>query len=108
MTSSLALATTGESEELASMSASPNASTPVATTASTSEGGGEGGSSSSTSAGQLFKYQCHHCLIKFPNQTLYFLHRGFHSDGLDPWKCNGCGHSCENMYDFNTHLVSVA
>jgi len=66
---------------------------------------------SSPSATSGFKYQCHHCLITFPNQTLYFLHRGFHSssdDGGDPWKCNVCGQACRDMYDFNTHLVSVA
>lgn len=50
-------------------------------------------------------FQCQHCNIVFPNQTLYFLHRGFHSDA-DPWRCNGCGLSCADMYEFNTHLVS--
>jgi IKAROS family zinc finger protein len=55
----------------------------------------------------LAQWQCQHCNIVFPNQTLYFLHRGFHSgDPADPWRCNGCGQSCKDMYDFNTHLVS--
>ena len=58
-------------------------------------------------SGLAAKFQCYHCQITFPNQTLYFLHRGFHSD-IDPWKCNGCGQSCVDMYDFNTHLVSVS
>jgi len=54
-------------------------------------------------------YQCQHCQIQFPNQTLYFLHRGFHSpEASNPWRCNGCGIVCTDMYDFNTHLVSVA
>ena len=54
-------------------------------------------------------YQCQYCQIQFPNQTLYFLHRGFHSpEASNPWRCNGCGHVCTDMYDFNTHLVSVA
>lgn len=54
-------------------------------------------------------YQCRHCQIHFPNQTLYFLHRGFHSpEASNPWRCNGCGIVCTDMYDFNTHLVSVA
>jgi len=54
-------------------------------------------------------YQCQYCQIQFPNQTLYFLHRGFHSPEVsNPWKCNGCGVVCTDMYDFNTHLVSVA
>jgi Pyruvate/2-oxoacid:ferredoxin oxidoreductase delta subunit len=50
-------------------------------------------------------WQCQHCNITFPNQTLYFLHKGFHSD-INPWRCNGCGMNCSDMYDFNTHLVS--
>lgn len=50
-------------------------------------------------------WQCRHCNITFPNQTLYFLHKGFHSDN-NPWRCNGCGLKCSDMYDFNTHLVS--
>jgi Pyruvate/2-oxoacid:ferredoxin oxidoreductase delta subunit len=50
-------------------------------------------------------WQCQHCNITFPNQTLYFLHRGFHSDS-NPWRCNGCGVKCSDMFDFNTHLVS--
>lgn len=50
-------------------------------------------------------WQCQHCNITFPNQTLYFLHRGFHSE-TDPWRCNGCGLKCADLYDFNTHLVS--
>lgn len=55
------------------------------------------------------KFRCQFCLIDFPNQTLYFLHRGFHGEaGGDPWRCNGCGERCADMYDFNTHLVSVA
>ena len=52
------------------------------------------------------RWQCRHCLIVFPNQTLYFLHRGFHGDTSDPWRCSGCGAVCSDMYDFNAHLVS--
>ena len=51
------------------------------------------------------QWQCPHCNITFPDQTLYFLHRGFHSN-TNPWKCNGCGQRCTDMYDFNTHLMS--
>ena len=51
------------------------------------------------------QWQCQHCSIIFPDQTLYFLHRGFHSN-TNPWKCNGCGQRCTDMYDFNTHLMS--
>ena len=52
-------------------------------------------------------FRCINCSIVFPNQTLYFLHRGFHSE-TNPWRCNGCGQVCVDMYDFNTHLVSDA
>ena len=54
----------------------------------------------------VFQLKCQHCSILFPNQTLYFLHRGFHSEGSNPWRCNGCGRCCTDMYDFNTHLMS--
>ena len=52
------------------------------------------------------QWQCQHCNIIFPDQTLYFLHRGFHSGNGNPWKCNGCGQRCTDMYDFNAHLMS--
>ena len=52
-------------------------------------------------------YTCGHCNIVYPNQTLYFLHRGFHSES-NPWRCNSCGHVSTDLYDFNTHLFSVA
>jgi len=54
------------------------------------------------------RWRCSHCSIVFPNQTLYFLHRGFHSSDGDPWRCNGCGVACADLYDFNAHLVSQA
>ena len=53
------------------------------------------------------KFTCSPCSIVFPNQTLYFLHRGFHSEA-NPWRCNACGHLSTDLYDFNTHLYSVA
>lgn len=53
------------------------------------------------------KFVCSHCNIVYPNQTLYFLHKGFHSES-NPWRCNGCGHQSADLYDFNTHLFSVA
>jgi hypothetical protein len=55
----------------------------------------------------LCRYTCTHCNIVYPNQTLYFLHKGFHSD-TNPWRCNSCGHQSADLYDFNTHLFSVA
>lgn len=62
-------------------------------------------SSPSAPANLTSQWQCQHCSIIFPDQTLYFLHRGFHSNP-NPWKCNGCGQRCTDMYDFNTHLMS--
>ncbi|XP_051170558.1 zinc finger protein ztf-16 [Leptopilina boulardi] len=49
--------------------------------------------------------QCTHCKITFPDQTLYFLHKGCHSES-NPWKCNICGEQCCNLYQFNSHLLS--
>lgn len=53
------------------------------------------------------RFSCSHCNITYPNQTLYFLHRGFHSES-NPWRCNGCGHQASDLYDFNSHLFSGA
>lgn len=60
-----------------------------------------------TAAASVSGYTCIHCNIVYPNQTLYFLHRGFHSES-NPWRCNSCGHISSDLYDFNTHLFSVA
>lgn len=49
--------------------------------------------------------QCLFCGIEFPDQTLYFLHKGCHSES-NPWKCNICGEQCNNVYEFNSHLLS--
>lgn len=49
--------------------------------------------------------QCTFCGITFPDQTLYFLHKGCHSE-TNPWKCNICGEQCSNVYEFNSHLLS--
>lgn len=49
--------------------------------------------------------QCLFCGIEFPDQTLYFLHKGCHSES-NPWKCNICGEQLNNVYDFNSHLLS--
>lgn len=53
----------------------------------------------------LSNLQCIYCGIVFPDQTLYFLHKGCHSDA-NPWKCNICGEQCCNVYEFNSHLLS--
>ncbi|CAH0560080.1 unnamed protein product [Brassicogethes aeneus] len=53
----------------------------------------------------LSSLQCIFCGIGFPDQTLYFLHKGCHSDA-NPWKCNICGEQCCNVYEFNSHLLS--
>lgn len=48
---------------------------------------------------------CSYCGIEFPDQTLYFLHKGCHSES-NPWKCNICSETCNNVYEFNSHLLS--
>jgi hypothetical protein len=52
-----------------------------------------------------YGHQCVFCNIVFPDQTLYFLHKGFHSEG-NPWKCNICTDQYDNVYEFNAHLLS--
>ncbi|KAL0268175.1 UNVERIFIED_CONTAM: hypothetical protein PYX00_010219 [Menopon gallinae] len=53
----------------------------------------------------LQNLQCVFCGIWFPDQTLYFLHKGCHCES-NPWKCNICGEQCGNVYQFNSHLLS--
>ncbi|KAK6630249.1 hypothetical protein RUM43_014948 [Polyplax serrata] len=53
----------------------------------------------------LQNLQCVFCGILFPDQTLYFLHKGCHCES-NPWKCNICGEQCGNVYQFNSHLLS--
>lgn len=48
---------------------------------------------------------CMYCGIIFPDQTLYLLHRSLHSEA-SPWKCNLCGKTCKDKYDFNSHVIS--
>ncbi|XP_070135023.1 uncharacterized protein [Drosophila bipectinata] len=48
---------------------------------------------------------CHFCGIEFPDETLYFLHKGCHCDS-NPWRCNICGEQLNNVYEFNSHLLS--
>ncbi|XP_053967086.1 zinc finger protein Helios isoform X3 [Anastrepha obliqua] len=48
---------------------------------------------------------CLFCGIEFPDETLYFLHKGCHCES-NPWKCNICGEQCNNVYEFNSHLLS--
>lgn len=62
------------------------------------------GATSSSSRKQRM-LQCLFCGIEFPDQTLYFLHKGCHSES-NPWKCNICGEQLGNVYEFNSHLLS--
>ncbi|KAH8371639.1 hypothetical protein KR093_008348 [Drosophila rubida] len=102
---------------------SPNGGGNGASNASTSPSGGNhhNGSASATpicngtitSTGQetellLNRKQiltCHFCGIEFPDETLYFLHKGCHCES-NPWKCNICGEQLNNVYEFNSHLLS--
>lgn len=58
-----------------------------------------------SSAARRRMLQCLFCGIEFPDQTLYFLHKGCHSES-NPWKCNICGEQLGNVYEFNSHLLS--
>ncbi|XP_017879500.1 zinc finger protein Pegasus [Ceratina calcarata] len=66
---------------------------------------GEPPSSTRPDQRTIIGLQCAHCRITFPDQTLYFLHKGCHSES-NPWKCNICGEQCCNLYQFNSHLLS--
>lgn len=52
-----------------------------------------------------FSLKCLFCGILFPDQTLYFLHKGCHCES-NPWRCNICGEQLFNVYEFNSHLLS--
>lgn len=71
----------------------------------TSTGSEQPSDSSGWRIGKRSSLQCAFCGIGFPDQTLYFLHKGCHSDA-NPWKCNICGEQCCNVYEFNSHLLS--
>ncbi|KAG8223555.1 hypothetical protein J437_LFUL004429, partial [Ladona fulva] len=58
-----------------------------------------------SSPGTQRALRCSFCGIVFPDRTLYFLHKGCHSEN-NPWKCNICGERCSDVYDFNSHLLS--
>lgn len=53
----------------------------------------------------ILSQTCQYCGIAFPDSTLYFLHKGCHSEA-SPWRCNICGDQTANVYDFNSHLLS--
>lgn len=55
--------------------------------------------------GRKLNLKCLFCNIEFPDQTLYFLHKGCHSES-NAWKCNICGEQLNNVYEFNSHLLS--
>ncbi|XP_063704876.1 DNA-binding protein Ikaros [Culicoides brevitarsis] len=55
--------------------------------------------------GRKVNLKCLFCNIEFPDQTLYFLHKGCHSES-NAWKCNICGEQLNNVYEFNSHLLS--
>ncbi|KAF0312202.1 Zinc finger and SCAN domain-containing protein 2 [Amphibalanus amphitrite] len=56
-------------------------------------------------AGRRTTHLCTFCGILFPDQTLYFMHKGCHAEN-NPWKCNICSEVCHNVYEFNSHLLS--
>lgn len=50
--------------------------------------------------------ECLHCGIFFFDKTLFFLHKGLHSE-KDVWRCNLCGVDCNEKYTFNSHMISA-
>ena len=47
---------------------------------------------------------CAHCRVVFLDRTLYHLHMGTHNRN-DPWQCNLCGHRCDNVHEFTSHVI---
>ncbi|KAL9916871.1 uncharacterized protein ACN427_000950 isoform 2-T2 [Glossina fuscipes fuscipes] len=84
----------------AAMSAT-STSTPICNGTITSTG--QEGETGSLNRKQILT--CLFCGIEFPDETLYFLHKGCHCES-NPWKCNICGEQCNNVYEFNSHLLS--
>lgn len=53
---------------------------------------------------QQLLYKCHYCEVQFLDNILYTIHMGCHSYE-HPFKCNICGHSCVDKYDFACHFA---
>ncbi|XP_057682671.1 zinc finger protein Pegasus-like [Corythoichthys intestinalis] len=48
--------------------------------------------------------RCPHCDINFPDNVLYTIHMGCHVYE-HPFRCNVCGHTCTDKYDFACHFA---
>nr|XP_057918141.1 zinc finger protein Pegasus-like [Doryrhamphus excisus] len=48
--------------------------------------------------------RCPHCDIHFPDNILYTIHMGCHLYE-HPFRCNVCGHTCTDKYDFACHFA---
>ncbi|XP_054625103.1 zinc finger protein Pegasus-like [Dunckerocampus dactyliophorus] len=48
--------------------------------------------------------RCPHCDIHFPDNVLYTIHMGCHLYE-HPFRCNVCGHTCTDKYDFACHFA---
>ncbi|XP_061611707.1 zinc finger protein Pegasus-like isoform X1 [Phyllopteryx taeniolatus] len=48
--------------------------------------------------------RCPHCDIHFPDNVLYTIHMGCHVYE-HPFRCNVCGHTCTDKYDFACHFA---
>ena len=49
-------------------------------------------------------YRCDHCDIVYGSVVMQMIHMGCHTMG-DPFKCNVCGASTENRYEFYSHIT---
>ncbi|XP_077358687.1 zinc finger protein Pegasus-like [Festucalex cinctus] len=48
--------------------------------------------------------RCPHCDIHFPDNILFTIHMGCHVYE-HPFRCNVCGHTCTDKYDFACHFA---
>lgn len=87
------------------MIVSPELATPTTSNGTITSTGADNDTLVYGSSSRKRNLLCTYCGIEFPDQTLYFLHKGCHSES-NPWKCNICSETCSNVYEFNSHLLS--
>jgi len=70
-----------------------------------------GGSLECTEAGRatlaLSSQECRHCGFVFKHPAMFDIHMGFHKFD-EPWRCNRCGHRCNDCVDFNRHIAAAS
>lgn len=81
--------------------------------ASTGNGTGQNGVNSAAAnqaaaiAESESEHKCPHCLIVYPDNVMYLLHKMLHSKNSNqPYRCNICFNNYPNRYEFYAHVVN--